>query len=180
MAGELTVNIVIRAPAADDRDEFLARVRDSRELHGSWVLPPDTTELFAAYIEHAGRDNQRCFFVCDESSGDIAGVINANEIVRGCFLSCYLGFYAFQPFDGSGAMTRGLAAVISRLFDDEGLHRVEANIQPANRRSLALVQRLGFAHEGSSPRYLKIAGRWRDHERWALLADDWQGLPARH
>ncbi|MFT7464541.1 MAG: ribosomal-protein-alanine N-acetyltransferase [Pseudohongiellaceae bacterium] len=173
----MTTSILIRSPALDDRDEFLERVRASRSLLGNWVLPPDTPALFESYIERSAQDNQCCFLVCLESTGEIAGVINGGEIVRGCFLSSYLGFYGFVPHAGTGVMTLGLAAVITQLFGEEGLHRVEANIQPANSRSLALVQRLGFAHEGFSPRYLKIAGRWRDHERWALLSDDWQGLP---
>ena len=173
------MNVVIRPPALNDREEFLNRVQDSRGLHGNWVLPPDTSALFESYVQRTTQGNQRSFFVCREPTGEIAGVINANEIVRGCFLSAYLGFYAFAPHAGTGAMTLGLAAVIEQLFSHEGLHRLEANVQPANRRSLALVRRLGFRHEGFSPRYLKIAGRWRDHERWALLADDWRGLPPR-
>ena len=55
------------------------------------------------------------------------------------------------------------------------LHRLEANIQPDNARSIGLVRSLGFRMEGFSPRYLKIGGRWRDHERWALLSDNWRG-----
>jgi len=94
-----------------------------------------------------------------------------SEIVRGAFRSAYLGYYAFAPHDGHGLMAEGLALVIRDAFRRLRLHRVEANIQPGNKASLRLVRRLGFRREGYSPRYLKIAGRWRDHERWALLAD---------
>jgi len=68
------------------------------------------------------------------------------------------------------ALTLALALVFGRLR----LHRVEANIQPHNRPSIRLVKRLGFRREGYSPRYLNIGGRWRDHERWALLVEEWR------
>ena len=106
--------------------------------------------------------------------GEIAGVVNVSEIVRGSFQSAYLGYYAFEPFAGRAFLYRGLCAVISHCFGKLKLHRLEANIQPANARSIALVKGLGFRREGLSPRYLKICGRWRDHERWAILAEDWR------
>lgn len=62
-----------------------------------------------------------------------------------------------------------MSVVIRRAFGELKLHRLEANIQPGNVASIALVRACGFALEGYSPRYLKIGGRWRDHERWALL-----------
>ena len=102
----------------------------------------------------------------------LAGVINLNEIVRGAFQSSYLGYYGYPAAAGQGAMTRGLALALAHAFGPAGLHRVEANIQPANLRSRALVQRAGFRLEGFSPRYLHIDGAWRDHERWARCADD--------
>lgn len=99
--------------------------------------------------------------------------MNISEIVRRSFQSAYLGYFAFEPFAGRGLMRRGLSKVITRAFTTLKLHRLEANIQPDNERSIYLVKALGFRHEGFSPRYLKINGRWRDHERWAILVDDW-------
>ena len=103
-------------------------------------------------------------------------MININEIVRGVFCSGYLGYYAFVPHDGRGYMRTGLAAVLRLAFRSYGLHRLEANIQPGNGRSIALVQGLGFEREGYSPRYLKIGGRWRDHERWAITSESWRAM----
>ena len=106
-------------------------------------------------------------------SGELAGAININEIVRGSFRSGYLGYNAFVPHNGRGYMTTGLRAVVSRAFRQLRLHRLEANIQPDNAASRRLVKRLGFKLEGFSPRSLKIAGKWRDHERWAVTVENW-------
>ena len=107
-------------------------------------------------------------------SGDLVGVVNISEIVRGVFRSAYLGYYAFVPHAGRGLMREGLMRVITDAFRRHRLHRLEANIQPGNRASLSLVRRLGFKREGYSRRYLKIRGRWCDHERWAILAEEWR------
>ncbi len=71
-------------------------------------------------------------------------------------------------------MRDGIELVLRHAFANLRLHRVEANIQPNNTSSLALASGAGFRREGFSPRYLKIGGRWRDHERWAILADEWR------
>jgi hypothetical protein len=72
---------------------------------------------------------------------------------------------------GRGLMTEAVGLAVGFAFEMIRLHRVEANIQPENTQSIALVQRLGFTCEGYSPRYLHIGGAWRDHGRWARLAD---------
>ena len=91
--------------------------------------------------------------------------------MRGSFQSAFLGYYAFTPFDGTGRMEAGLRAMLREAFGTLRLHRLEANIQPENVRSIALVERLGFRLEGFSPGYLKIRGHWRDHERWAITRE---------
>jgi ribosomal-protein-alanine N-acetyltransferase len=147
-------------------------VKRSHKLHGHWVSPPRTEKAFDKSLERLGSKANVGYWVLSES-GELAGVININEIVRGSFRSGYLGYYAFAPHNGRGYMTTGLRTVVSRAFRQLRLHRLEANIQPDNEASRRLVKRLGFKLEGYSPRYLKIAGQWRDHERWAVTAENW-------
>jgi ribosomal-protein-alanine N-acetyltransferase len=71
-------------------------------------------------------------------------------------------------------MREGLRLVVDYAFRELGLHRLEANVQPGNSRSLALVETLKFKREGTARGFLKIGTRWRDHERWALLKEDWR------
>ena len=129
-------------------------------------------ETFDAYLKRARRDDSACFVVRRTDDDGIVGSININNIIRGFFRSGYLGYYCFAGFDGQGYMTEGLTLVMQHAFKKLKLHRLEANIQPDNCSSIALVKRCGFRKEGLSKRYLKIAGRWRDHERWAITVED--------
>ena len=171
--GDMNKEFILTEPSRKRRDEFLAAVRRSKKLHGRWASPPATLEKFDAYLKRLRTETHLGYWVCTER-GELAGVININEIVRGLFCSGYLGYYAFAPHQGHGYMKKGLYAVLSEAFGRQRLHRLEANIQPDNEASRGLVQNLGFRLEGYSPRYLKIAGRWRDHERWAITVEEWR------
>lgn len=169
----MSKRVIIRPPALSDEATFLAAVRQSRRLHRPWVQPPGSARAFRRYIDGQQGPRFAVFFVWTAQKRSLVGVINLSEIVRGSFHSAYLGYYAFEPFAGRGLMKKGMSQVITHAFRKMKLHRLEANIQPGNASSLALVKTLGFRREGFSPRYLKIAGRWRDHERWAILSEDW-------
>jgi ribosomal-protein-alanine N-acetyltransferase len=162
-------SVTISPPSEADCVQFIARVGQSRSLHGSWVSPPADEGEFATYLQRVRRIDHQGFLV--RASGEIAGVININNIVMGSFRSGHLGIYAFSGFQGRGIMSRGLRLVMDVAFGDLGLHRLEANIQPGNLPSIRLVQRAGFSKEGFSPGYLLIDGEWRDHERWAITTD---------
>ena len=163
---------ILEKPSKDRQQEFLTAVARSRTLHANWVAPPRTATAFRQYLERLKSADHLGYWILTNTD-ELAGVINISEIVRGGFRSGYLGYYAFAPYNGCGYMTAGLRTVISLAFGRLRLHRLEANIQPGNEASRRLVQRLGFRCEGVSPRYLKIAGRWRDHERWAITAEEW-------
>ena len=165
--------IFIRPGTLSDEETFLSAVDQSRSLHHPWVQPPNTPSAFREYLGKRGVPRGAAFFVWLEKPAGLVGVVNLDEIVRGCFHSAYLGYYAFAPYAGRGLMQKGLSLVITHAFRRLKLHRLEANIQPGNSASKALVKKLGFRREGFSRRYLKINGRWRDHERWAILSEDW-------
>ena len=166
--------VILRAPSLRDESAFLAAARRGRRLHHPFAHPPLTSDAFRRYVRRARGPDHAGHFVIDPHTGALAAVVNLNEIVRGQLQSAYLGYYAFAGYAGRGFVRAGVARVLDVAFGSLGLHRVEANIQPENRRSVALVKRLGFRREGYSPRYLQIAGVWRDHERWALLCDEWR------
>lgn len=167
------IDVVLSTPGPGDAAEFIAEVRASRELHRPWIDPPDTPQRFDAYLQRINRIDYDGYLLRHAECGGLVGFVNVNNIVRGGFQSAYLGYAAFSSHAGRGLMTAGLGAALNAAFGELALHRVEANIQPNNKPSIALVRRLGFEREGFSPDYLLVDGRWRDHERWALLARHW-------
>ena len=166
--------IHIRSSRPEDRDALIELTRASIRFHRRWATPPTTSAQFDQYLERCQRPNFLGLVACRKEDARIVGVFNLSEIVRGSFQSAYLGYYADVRFARRGYMTEALHLVLGRAFKQLKLHRVEANIQPENAASIALARRAGFTVEGFSRRYLKIAGRWRDHERWAILAEDWR------
>jgi [ribosomal protein S5]-alanine N-acetyltransferase len=169
-----TSRVELRPPSLADRHEFIAAMRSSRRLHQPWLSPPTTPEAFAGLVRRVDDERYDPQLVCRLQDGAIVGFININEIVRGAAQMGYIGYGGVAAYTGRGYMTEGLQLVLRRAFTELGLHRLEANIQPANSASIALVRRLGFVREGFSERYLKIGGRWRDHERWAIRAEQWR------
>ena len=143
----------------------------ARALHHPWLRAPQTPQQFRALLARAAQPDQHTHLVCRRENGAAVGVINLSNIVRGAFASAYLSYYVFAGHERQGLMREALHAAVRHAFGTLRLHRLEANIQPGNTASRALVRACGFTLEGFSPRYLKIGGRWRDHERWARLAD---------
>lgn len=162
---------VERAVAADGK-ALVAANRASRAHHLPWAEPFTDQAGFDAWIARGLTGPHVGLVAREDEGGAIIGVVNLNEIVVGAFRSAYLGYYGMADFAGRGLMTEAVQAAMAFAFGPLGLHRLEANIQPGNTASLALVRRLKFRHEGFSPRYLQIGGEWRDHERFAITVEE--------
>lgn len=103
------------------------------------------------------------FIALDPVSGKMIASCNFNNIVRGVFMACHMGYSIAAAYQGKGLMQEVAQACIRYMFDEVGLHRVMANHMPANLRSAAMLQRLGFEREGYARAYLRINGKWEDH-----------------
>jgi len=166
--------ITLRPPRAADGAAYIALNRRSRRFHAGLASPPREAAAFRALLRRNRHSQYRCWLILRRSDRAVMGAVELSQIVAGRFRSAYLGYHIGAPFARQGYMREALVVVLRVAFGPLRLHRVEANIQPHNRASIALVKGLGFRREGYSRRYLKIGGRWRDHERWALLVEDWR------
>ena len=173
-ASELSpsADVILRAPVESDRAAFTAGVLASERLHDPWLDAGEPDPWFDRLLSRNRTETDRSLVVCLAGDDGLAGVYNLSQIVYGQFGNAYLGYYAFEPYAGRGLMRAGIELLLDLAFGELGLHRVQANIQPDNVASIALVRGAGFRREGFSPRYLMIRGEWRDHEQWAMTVEE--------
>lgn len=165
--------LFLRRPGKKDEAEYLALNRRSVSFNRGVASPPTQPKEFAAFLKRSRLDTTACFLICRRADSVILGSITLSQIYRGNFQSAYLGYHIGAEFAQQGYMTEAVPLMLNYAFKKLKLHRLEANIQPHNTASITLVKRAGFVLEGYSRKYLKIGGRWRDHERWTIMAEDW-------
>jgi ribosomal-protein-alanine N-acetyltransferase len=165
--------IILRYPEIKDAGEFIRASKKSKAFHQGLVKPARNLEEFREFIKRNESESNECFLICKKNQ-TLIGAINISQIFYGGFKNAYLGYYLFRDFTGNGFMREALLLTLKFSFQILKLHRLEANIQPQNQASVNLVKKCGFNKEGFSPKYLKIGGKWRDHERWALIKENWK------
>ena len=186
MAAEMSTNlpyalvqgerVYLRHPRKADVQEFTRLVIASRSFLHPWVTPASTPEAYARYLQNSRRASVCAFVIFRVEDQRIIGACNLSQIFRGNLRQAFMGYWVGAAFSGRGHMTDALHLALRYAFKNLKLHRIEANIQPENEDSKRLAARAGFRLEGFSPRYLKVVGRWRDHERWAICREDWAGI----
>lgn len=171
------MRVYIRPPRPEDDETYRQAVLRSAEHLSPWN--PVEPDALPDLLRRQGP-GLRTFLILDRADNGLVGRVNVANIVRARFCNAALGYDSYLPYAGTGRMTEGLRLVVDRCFapapDGVGLHRLEINVQPHNARSAALAKRVGFRHEGFSPRMLFLGGAWRDHDRYAMTAEEWPGV----
>lgn len=167
-----TERLVLRLPTAREARAVLSFVRENEEHLRPFepVRPAEhfTLAFHRAALARAARDasadrHYRWWLFGKDAPARAIGNVGVSNVARGAFQSAHLGFALAAEAQGKGLMHEALEAVVRCAFGELNLHRLEANHLPDNARSARLLARLGFERIGLAPRYLRIAGQWRDH-----------------
>ncbi|MCU1498435.1 MAG: putative acetyltransferase [Acidimicrobiales bacterium] len=162
--------------------------REVRQRCGEWLTrweparlshQPDVTEdrdAFAVRCSARLRERQLGtgygFGIFAE--GQLCGEINLSSIQRGPFQNAYVGYWIDEKWAGQGLMPEAVVVLARFGFEELHLHRLQISIIPRNTASHRVVEKLGLRNEGVAERYLEINGRWEDHVRYAITAEEWE------
>ncbi len=140
---------------------------------------PPSYSAMVRWMTREGRAGRSCPWALAVDSGHnrpercpVVGQVALSGIQYGSARWGSIGYWVDQGHAGRGLVPRGVALACDYAFQVLRLHRIEINIRPENGNSLRVVEKLGFRHEGLRPRYLHIDGQWRDHECFALCAEE--------
>ena len=174
-----TDRLFLRVVSVADAEFIVRYYRENKEYLAPWE-PARSKEFYTVpfwrnTLQKARQDfldgkSMRCVFSLKSSAPDaIIGVANFNNMIRGVFQACHLGYSIDHRYQGQGLMSEALRKAIDFAFEQLQLHRIMANYMPRNERSGRLLRKLGFTPEGYARDYLKIAGKWEDHILTALV-----------
>lgn len=166
--------VFLRYVEQDDFSELMELFNLSREFYRGLINAPTDKDSFRVFADRNLDEANECFVICQNIDNKIVGMANLTQIFRKAFQNCYLGYSLGVNFTGKGYMTEAVELILRHAFKNLKLHRVEANVQPHNLASINVLKRCGFTKEGFSRKYLKIDDVWCDHERWAIILEDWK------
>ena len=153
------------------------RAHNQEHLHSAGPLPPLDIEAAAERLRRAQKQFHQglavaLFLFTKETPETLIGSLTFDRIVRGPMRGAGMGYGLDHEHEGQGLMSEAASRAIAFMFEEWGMHRIEADYQPANQRSGRLLQRLGFVVQGYARDYLFINGAWRDHVKTALNRGD--------
>ncbi|BCY14596.1 GNAT family N-acetyltransferase [Actinoplanes sp. L3-i22] len=170
------MSLTIRPLTVDDVPELAAVLAANRDYLAPWdpirddsYYTEDGQRKIVSEVLRGGGSLPHVI----RADGELIGRVNLNNLVRGPFQSCSLGYWVASAHAGRGVASFAVAEILRRAFTEYDLHRVEAGTLLTNERSQRVLLKNGFERFGTAPRYLKIAGEWQDHHLYQIVAENW-------
>ncbi len=172
----------LRAGRRADWSEWAALRAKSRDFltpwEPTWPVEALSRSTFCRRLRQLNGEAQfdlgQAFFIIRRDDQALLGGITLSNIRRGIAQSCSVGYWIGKPYARQGYMREALDIVCRHVFQNLGLHRLEAACLPENLPSQGLLRAAGFRAEGLARDYLRIDGRWSDHLLFALLEPEWR------
>ena len=121
------------------------------------------------WVDRVLREQRRgdgcTYAVLAKEAPDVTGQIrfvNWSRVERHAEIGCWIG----RRYWGRGLASDAVRLLCRYGFGSLGLHRIEATVVVGNRRSLRMLDSVGFRREGRTRRSAWISGRWADE--WVL------------
>lgn len=116
-----------------------------------------------------------------EKAGALVGTVAVMDVLRGLSHSAFLGYFINNNYWGMGYGKEAALAMIDIGFRDLKLHRLEAGIEPTNRRSILMARSIGLRKEGLKKRVVYLRGKWNDLSMYSATCEEfgfkWKGIP---
>lgn len=176
--------IYIRAPERRDWQEWVAVRSSNEKFLRPWspaaALANITREGYlrrlSCYQEDWRDDRAYAFFIFLQDTDALIGGVTLNNVVRGAGQMATIGYWLDEAETRQGYMTEAVLLACHFAFGGLRLHRIQAGTLPENAASQKVLKNCGFRAEGVARKYVKIAGEWRDHQMYALLAEEFISL----
>lgn len=170
-----TERLRLRAFSRADADAFLKIFSDQRVL-AYWASEPISTQVEAEALvdkelqlaEDNSCHNWAISLISDDNLIGKITLFRIDDANR----RAEIGYFLDSDHWGQGYMFEALGCVLDHAFDELGLHRIEADVDPGNEPSLRLLDRFGFEREGFFRERWLMRGEWYDSIMLGLLADD--------
>jgi [ribosomal protein S5]-alanine N-acetyltransferase len=120
------------------------------------------------------RDSEQFYdlAVFERNSGRIIGNVSAMNIIRSVSQTAFLGYSIHHSFWGKGYGKESVLMMIDIAFRDLKLHRIEAGIEPTNRRSIFLARSIGLRKEGLKKRAVFLRNQWVDLSIYSATCEE--------
>ncbi|ETT41375.1 ribosomal-protein-alanine N-acetyltransferase [Paenibacillus sp. FSL R5-192] len=102
----------------------------------------------------------------------LIGQVSINNVVLGVANYADMGYFIHPDYQGGGRMTAAVKLAVAYGFRALKLNRIQAAVLPSNKGSQRVLEKNGFQFEGTARKYLKINGKYQDHQIYAVLAED--------
>ena len=169
-------HVTLRELRLSDAPSLLAMLATEEVVR--FISPPPTTvegfERFIAWThEQRAAGQYICFAVVPKGYDVAVGLFQVRQLEPG-FGTAEWGFAIGSPFWGTGIFAEGARMVVDFVFEEVGVHRLEARAATRNGRGNGALRKLGAVQEGVLRRSFLRNGEYLDQLLWSILDEDWR------